>query len=259
MCIIILNPAKAKAIDKETFLTCWERNPHGGGIAYTTPGGTTTIIKEMERPETLYASYRKARSRYPKANILLHFRITTHGDTNLTNCHPFRVDEDLVFAHNGIIHIDCLPGLSDTNTFNEQELKTAKKGFHRSAPTRAKIKDRIGRGSKIVFLDSSNRYYIINEEAGQWNGGSWFSNGSFTKWEPRKLHFIEPAKPRQARYSVPVTPSSSLFDDDYRYIKPRRSTEECQNCSIQLSSHQERSVQHCESCARIFGLLPELD
>ena len=57
--------------------------------------------------------------------FIVHFRIGTHGTSNgIYNVHPFYVDKNLVFAHNGMIHkVDDCKKRSDTRVFNDTFLK----------------------------------------------------------------------------------------------------------------------------------------
>ncbi len=54
MCIAILN--SSSTIDKITFMTCWENNPDGAGIAGIIENNARKILKEMDFPERLYRS-----------------------------------------------------------------------------------------------------------------------------------------------------------------------------------------------------------
>lgn len=121
---------------------------------------------------------------------VLHFRIKTHGLINAENCHPYSIDNNLAFVHNGIIHgVDHTPDdtKSDTWHFNENYLKPLRakdKSFFKE-PAQKKLIEKFLGGSKLIFLNSKGEYEIYNENLGNWNSGCWFSNYS---WKPSRLY-----------------------------------------------------------------------
>jgi hypothetical protein len=43
----------------------------------------------------------------------------------------------------------------------------------------AMLQQFIGVGNKLIFLDNVGDFEIVNESAGTWDGGNWFSNSSY--------------------------------------------------------------------------------
>jgi predicted glutamine amidotransferase len=119
--------------------------------------------------------------------VLLHFRIKTHGPIDKNNCHPFLVNSGLGFIHNGIISGYGDNKQSDTIDFNKSILQkiVAKHGNMGlfDDPMVELIENVIGY-SKLVFLDRHGNYRIMNEDKGHWNNGVWYSNNSYKKPEP---------------------------------------------------------------------------
>ena len=99
MCVIAMHGAKNR-IDRKTWDQMWEENPHGGGIAYIIGGRIET--KHSLNRDSLWSDYQKAMRDHPE-EMMTHFRIATHGSISLPNCHPFRVRNGVVIAHNGIV------------------------------------------------------------------------------------------------------------------------------------------------------------
>ena len=109
--------------------------------------------------------------------IVLHFRITTHGETSPENCHPFPVTEklpllqmtkwktSLAVAHNGIIDIEpSKKDISDTMEYIINQLAPLyqlKKDFYRQPAGKKLIYNFIK--SKMVFLDSAGRIETIGD------------------------------------------------------------------------------------------------
>lgn len=180
MCIIIAN-APFNTLSKETIKNSWNNNDHGAGLMYVNEG-EIVIKKELHSVQKFYKAYTKARKDCPESNIVLHFRISTHGKINTDNCHPFSVNEGLAFAHNGIIsNAPRSADFSDTYMFNQTILKSMPDGFIRNNAIRELIHNYIGTGSKLVFLDKNNTVEIINEKAGHWDNGNWYSNYTYQK------------------------------------------------------------------------------
>jgi hypothetical protein len=179
MCIAILN-TKGTTLKKEILRNCWENNGDGAGMLYIDDDKKLSVFKEMTSFENFYKNYIDIKSKYGKRNIVLHFRISTHGKINETNCHPFLVSEDVGFVHNGMIYnVPRSNDFSDTYMFNESVLKNLKDGFEYNEIMLEMIEEFIGAGSKLVFLNSENDYAIVNEKAGHWHLGCWFSNTSY--------------------------------------------------------------------------------
>ena len=125
MCIAI-NCDKGARITKEHFMNSWENNPDGFGMLWADQGKLLSW-KTLTDPEKAYENYiRIADQVGDKSEMVLHFRIGTHGGKNMSNCHPFYVNENLAFVHNGMLDINIPEqhkGHSDTWMFNESILK----------------------------------------------------------------------------------------------------------------------------------------
>ncbi len=114
---------------------------------------------------------------------VLHFRIRTHGNVNEDNCHPFVIDPNLAFVHNGTIsNQTCdIKEMSDTWHFNRdilQPLRERDRSFFQNKVYLTLLKNYIG-FSKLIFMNSKAQVTIVNEAAGDWNSGCWFSNSSW--------------------------------------------------------------------------------
>lgn len=180
MCIIALIPS-GKQITKQTLKTCWENNTHGGGFCYTN-GKSVETHKEMSSFKRFYNDFVYARQNFPQSTFIVHFRISTHGKINEDNCHPFKVNNKIAFAHNGIIHNSTKSEhYSDTVMFNEEVLKTLPSYFLFNPTMHKLIQAYIGSGSKLAFLTHDNKHIIINEQAGVWDDGVWFSNQGYQR------------------------------------------------------------------------------
>jgi hypothetical protein len=181
MCIIAAQPIGTN-ITKEILERCWNNNKDGGGFCYT-DGSQVFTHKELKSFEKYWEAFQIALNLYPNSAFIHHFRISTHGKINETNCHPFHINKKLAFAHNGIINNSSYSkDFSDTYMFNEEVLKELPDGFLNKLVFHELIRAYIGYGSKLAFLDNESNINIINEKAGEWSEGIWYSNGGFKEY-----------------------------------------------------------------------------
>lgn len=196
MCIIAIQPLGVK-IKESTLRNCWNANKDGAGIMYV-ENGKLIVNKVM----TSFEEFMKIKRHADKmqSNIVMHFRIATSGGINERNCHPFKVNNDLYFCHNGILDIDVPlnSNINDTQIFNNSFMKGLPNNFVQNDSIMNLIEYTIGNRNKFVFMDSSGQFYILNENAGTWENGAWYSNSSYksspyhynsgTKWHKQKKY-----------------------------------------------------------------------
>lgn len=196
MCIIAIQPLGVK-IKESTLKNCWDANKDGAGIMYV-ENGKIIVNKEMHS----FSEFMKLKKHADKvnSNIIMHFRIATSGGINDRNCHPFKINNDLYFCHNGILDIDVPlnSNINDTQIFNNSFMKGLPNNFVQNDSIMNLIEYTIGNRNKFVFMDSSGQFYILNENAGTWDNGAWYSNNSYknspyqynsgTKWHKAKKY-----------------------------------------------------------------------
>lgn len=176
MCVAILNK-KGVTLKKDLLKACWDNNNDGAGLAYP-KDGRIEIFKELKSFDKFYDEYAAIREEY-RGNMLLHFRIATHGAVTEENCHPFLVSDTLAFVHNGVIsNVGASKDKSDTKCFNEKVLQLLPEGFTDNAGIKLLVEEFIGH-SKLAFLDAEGNYSIYNEAKGVWDMDCWFSNVSY--------------------------------------------------------------------------------
>lgn len=94
MCVIIVNK-DGKKLPHGVVARAMAINPDGFGIAYL--DGEKEVIKTMDYKQ----AFDHVQSGRP---YVAHFRYTTRGATNLSNCHPFPSGDGVMF-HNGTISV----------------------------------------------------------------------------------------------------------------------------------------------------------
>jgi len=110
--------------------------------------------------------------------MLIHCRLTSHGENSIDNCHPFFVAPNLAVIHNGVMptHYTELANLnpkhSDTWYFIERVLKNLYKNspdFYKQENVMQEIERHNGDSNKLCFLDNKGRYAIANSiQLGKW-------------------------------------------------------------------------------------------
>ena len=181
MCIAIVKTKDGNITDRQ-LRNCFDSNPDGAGIAYSS-NGVLWIVKGIFTADELVEQYHKAEELADGA-MLVHCRISTSGKVDRTNCHPHVVHSNCVMIHNGVLKIDVPKDskVSDTVLFVEQLLKPLPPNFMLDDGIMNMITHIIGAGNKFCFLNEKGEYAIANETAGHWKDGVWFSNYSYADW-----------------------------------------------------------------------------
>lgn len=173
MCVIVLQPV-GSYLTKEEAHQCWKTNPHGAGFAFHNEEGLH-VQKYMEWNQ-FWPAFESARSKHRGSDFLLHFRVGTHGLNDITNVHPFKIADDVVMAHNGVIHQvpDYGDGRSDTRVFIDEVLPELTSDWYKKPYVREMVGDFIG-WSKLAILYPGG-WSLVNEASGSWSNDMWFSN-----------------------------------------------------------------------------------
>ena len=99
MCIICYVPQE-RTLSEDAFENCWDNNPDGGGMMWSEDGCIKTY-KSLSVDNFKDKYYKKSKEN--ASDIVLHFRIGTHGSNTIRNCHPFKISDRYAFCHNGIL------------------------------------------------------------------------------------------------------------------------------------------------------------
>jgi predicted glutamine amidotransferase len=126
MCIAILNTKKGGKLPKKQIQNSWDNNDMGSGLLWN-KDGKLNVFKSYDYEEYV-DKYNELRDDNTIGTIVLHFRIATSGYNGEHNLHPFLVNDDLGFVHNGVIKGLGNKTFSDTYEFNDM-LKKYKHNF----------------------------------------------------------------------------------------------------------------------------------
>lgn len=178
MCICILNTKKAGRLPKSQIKNSWDNNDMGAGLLWS-ENNKLNVFKTYLYDDYI-EKYNELRDNNSIGNIVLHFRIATSGYNGEHNLHPFLVNDNLGFVHNGVISGLGNKDFSDTYQFNDM-LKGFKHDFISCKMTKYFISEYIGH-SKLIFLNTDDKYTIINEHLGKWTDDNWYSNDSYKQY-----------------------------------------------------------------------------
>jgi hypothetical protein len=172
MCIAILN--KKSTLAKISLENSFANNNQGCGMLWNQEGKMHTFKTYSHK--AFMAKYYEVRNRI-KTPIVLHYRIATSGFSK-KNLHPFKVNDNLGFVHNGVIFGLGNNEESDTFEFNEM-LKKLDSNFLKNKAIMTLIESFIEH-DKLVFLDANNVVTILNEKLGTFDSDeNWYSNTSY--------------------------------------------------------------------------------
>ena len=225
MCLIIVKPS-AVSIPNALFNSALEHNQDGYGIMYA-DNGSVKANKGLD-----YSKLKSRLKTLENKEIILHLRMATHGTIKRDNCHPFKITEDLWFAHNGILR-DFIPqdgNISDTISFNRSVLMPDLQSDINLLFTEdycRYIESLVGKNNKLAFLSSDGRIKLINRD--QWieYNGLLLSNdyaydayslGIIGSYDP--LYYHDPYMDHDD--SLELLANSSLQDiEDLAYTDPQ--------------------------------------
>lgn len=197
MCVVFIKPANF-SMPESDIRAMAKANPHGLGIAYvdTIHRGKYPPVPKIITKKFIGDTATKYLSLdLHEKQVLVHFRLATHGSVNTRNVHPFAIVKNhLVMAHNGVLDIRTRSDETDTAAYIRENLKPAIEKYGKAIVNQPFFKGLIERdigSSKFVFMDSHDYVTIYNQHLGtviKRNGTNvWVSN---THWEYRKP--IEP-------------------------------------------------------------------
>jgi hypothetical protein len=260
MCIAILNTKKAGRLPKNQIKNSWDNNDMGSGIMWN-KDGKLNVFKSYDYDDYI-EKYNEIRDDKSIGNIVLHFRIATSGYNGEHNLHPFLVNDGLGFVHNGVIKGLGNKSFSDTYEFNDM-LKKFKHNFLSCDMTKYFISEYIGY-SKLIFLDSKDKYTIINEEFGKWSSGNWYSNDSYKQVNDYKYYgnqkvYSKAVKTDAVKTDATTTKWPLNEDPKQSYDYRNYTTDDAWDCDWLEDGNELDEWEMYEVLCDIYGLDPNDD
>jgi hypothetical protein len=194
MCIIAALPIDSPAARVESMLTVlrdeWQHNHDGAGFMYAAAGAVVVRKGFFSRGRFIRSLRRTIRLGANKGSaVVAHLRYATHGAKDAANSHPHRIGCDGVGAmvHNGVLPMFGTPGpkgVSDSADYARKVLAhlTTAEVIHPA--TLEWVRTNIGDRNKMVFMGIDGAARIVNETAGRWHDGVWYSDPTIGVPEP---------------------------------------------------------------------------
>jgi hypothetical protein len=177
MCVAIHATAKGKLIPFDDFEMMRLTNGDGMGLMWA-EDGKLHIIRQLRRLRRFWKRY-KALHEAGK-DVVIHFRMATHGDTTMRNVHPIHVNSRLALVHNGILDgFSIKDERSDTRQFVDTILKAMPNDWYKEDNAAWNTISLLTAGSKMIFMDSQGLVRIMHKDAGWPKEGNWFSSMSW--------------------------------------------------------------------------------
>lgn len=219
MCLIITG--KSSAIRSTLINTngmlhdIFSSNPDGIGIMYATTKGLK-VIKSLPKH---YGEARNFIEKLPQDDreLAIHFRWTTHGNTDMTNCHPYDIIPGYVaMMHNGVLHTGNTADKTKSDTWHFIKDFMASPVSHYPELVHDQsyldmLSELIG-DNRFVFMDGDGRMSHVNYDQGIEHDGLWFSNTY--AWTPSKLI---PNYYKSTKLSSRYSSIGYDYDDDFEY------------------------------------------
>lgn len=204
MCIIV---AKEKGIElpmMEVFKQCFTANPDGAGIMYVSDEQVHIRkgFMEYEAFEKELNSLKEKLGDLTDVAMAFHFRISTAGNVDGGNCHPYPIvdneaimrrhsyDTDLGFMHNGVLsEWDPPKGsvINDSMTFARDCASLLKEAYGYNMlenPRVYRLVDKERETSRFCFLDKDGNMTLLGSWEEDYNGVM-FSNTSYLPYTKR--------------------------------------------------------------------------
>jgi len=244
MCLIITGTSakiRSTLLDTHALISdIYTSNPDGIGIMYATTKGLK-VVKVL--PKSL-ADATQFITKLPNDDreLAIHFRWTTHGHTDMTNCHPYDVIPGYVaMMHNGVLHTGNAADKSKSDTWHFiHDYLASPVAEHPALVHNEKFLDMVAEfigDNRFVFMDGDGKMSHVNYDQGIEHDGLWFSNTY--AWRPSRLipsyqystkysaryydSMYEDYKYDNAYGGYKSLPSNSWKDEEDAYeIKPRK-------------------------------------
>lgn len=194
----------------------YSKNSDGFGATVKKPDGTVKIVKTVGTLDEVHELYVNEVKGY---EAVIHFRMKTHGDIDLFNCHPYQVTDSLWMAHNGILSTGNSADTTKSDTwhyiqnFLKPLLERDPNLIHQPAFQKL-VESHIGYSNKFGFMDHQGNVVILNRGSGVEHFGAWLSNTY--AWSPTKWGYY--AAGYGNRYAKDYATQGDLYlDSPYKY------------------------------------------
>jgi hypothetical protein len=184
MCLLITQNQNSPALSRVWLADFYDYNSDGVGVMYSKDGA---LIVEKILPVSAEDFINFYSNHIAGKNCAFHLRMRTHGDTDLTNCHPYEVlnqqehGTSLWLMHNGILSTGNSADTSKSDTWHYikdylRPMLANNPDYAFTPEFSAIIGSHIGASNKFVLMDEQGRQAVVNQDAGVYWSGLWLSN-----------------------------------------------------------------------------------
>ena len=221
MCVAIYKPKKTNLPSLEILKQCWDSNPDGAGFALRTEREySIEIHKGYMTWKQFVTAYEKYHLADFTGDLLLHFRIATHGGISPGLTHPFSLTKDVkllkhtnvrtnyALIHNGMLPIESENDISDTMEFCRRLAP-----LYQNIPAALELIQGMAGNNKIAVM-TRDKVHLF----GEWEciDGVYFSN---TLWDWPEEFYLPTWKELQQlnRGNCPYCDGKIIPEDDLFY------------------------------------------
>ena len=221
MCVAIYKPKKTNLPSLEILKQCWDSNPDGAGFALRTEREySIEIHKGYMTWKQFVTAYEKYHLADFTGDLLLHFRIATHGGISPGLTHPFSLTKDVkllkhtnvrtnyALIHNGMLPIESESDISDTMEFCRRLAP-----LYQNSPAALELIQGMAGNNKIAVM-TRDKVHLF----GEWEciDGVYFSN---TLWDWPEEFYLPTWKELQQlnRGNCPYCDGKIIPEDDLFY------------------------------------------
>jgi hypothetical protein len=183
MCLLVTQQYDSPTLTQDWIADFAVANADGVGSMYVEDGQlviSKCLFKSTDELVEFFEQHVNGR------DCAFHFRMKTHGNIDMENCHPYEVFNmaehgiDLWLMHNGVLHTGNVDDKTKSDTWHyiRNYIRPLLKNNYDLAfdPVFSElIGDHIG-NNRFVLMDNNGRLAIINEDQGVYWGGRWMSN-----------------------------------------------------------------------------------
>jgi hypothetical protein len=184
MCLLVTQNQQSPALSREWLADFYDYNSDGVGVMYAKDGA---LIVEKILPVSADDFVQFYQNHIAGKNCAFHLRMRTHGDTDLTNCHPYEVlnqqehGTSLWLMHNGILSTGNKADTSKSDTWHYirdylRPMLAGNPDYAFTPAFSAIVGTHIGSSNKFVLMDEQGRQAVVNQTSGVYWSGLWLSN-----------------------------------------------------------------------------------
>lgn len=174
MCLAITKPPGV-LVPEEYLRNAYRQHDDGFGIAVIN-SGQICVHKGLLSLDFILKLCGQAK----ESPALIHFRYATHGTITKQNCHPFRLNPNLVVVHNGVMSVKTTAPESDTAAFSRWIRRQLPQ--YNGDPTHPDIlkeQSKFLGCSKLAYMNHQGVFSYVNKFQGtEDKDGIWYSNYS---------------------------------------------------------------------------------